>query len=191
MARPEVSSTEELETVMSHPQAIGQCGESLKCWGLKTEVATSTAAAAKFVSEHSELKIGAIASGLAADEYGLKVLERDVQTLGDNTTRFFVLGPERRSLPTGNDKTVLIFKIPNKPAALFEALCPFAARDINMTAIHSISLGGWNYGFYVEMDGHAGNPQVHEALQELTGKAFEWWMLGSFAKDMIPDRIVF
>jgi prephenate dehydratase len=51
-----------------------------------------------------------------------------------------------------------------------------------MTAIHSISLGGWEYGFYAEVDGHAASTNVHAALEELTGKTVEWWMLGSFPK---------
>lgn len=183
LARQEITHTGELEIVMSHPQALGQCSESIKRWGFKTEVATSTAAAAKFAAEHPELKIGAIASELAAHEYGLKVLERDVQTREDNATRFFILAPVAIPYPPrGEDKTVLIFKVSNKPAALFEALSPFALRNINMTAIHSIALGGWNYGFYAEFDGHAANPQVHEALHELGGKTLERWVLGSFPK---------
>ncbi len=190
MVRSE-NSIADLEVIMSHPQAIGQCSESIKRWGLKTEVSTSTAAAAKFVAENPDIKIGAIASELAASEYGLKVLERNVQTFEDNTTRFFVFGRPRRKLPTGNDKTVVIFRIPNQSGALIEALIPFASRNINMASIHSIALGGWSYGFYVEIDGHERDPQVHEALHELVEKTTEQWVLGSFPKEMRPDTILF
>jgi len=180
------TTIEELELIMSHPQAIGQCGESIKRWGVKTEsVPTSTADAAKFVSGHSERKLGAIASELAAKEYGLNVIERNVQTLDDNTTRFLIFGPESKSSPTGKDKTVIIFKVPNIPGALFEAQRSFAARNINMTAIHSIPLGGWKYSFYVEIEGHVLDTQVSEALIELKEKTSELWILGSFPKDLI------
>lgn len=183
LVHPESFGAEGLATVLSHPQAIGQCAKSIKRWSTKTEVAASTAAAAKFVAEHPELKIGALASELAAREYGLKILEHGVQTLEDNATRFFVLAPIEISWPpTGNDKTVLIFKVPNEPAALFEAISPLAVRDINITSLHSVALGGWSYGFYVEIDGHERNPQMHEALHELGEKTLERWVLGSFPK---------
>lgn len=182
MVRQEISSVKEIETVLSHPQALGQCGESVTNWKCKTEATTSTAAAAKYVAGHPEMKIGAIASELAAQEYELKILARDVQTLADNTTRFFLFGPERTSQPTGDDKTVIIFKVPNEPTMLLEALSPFATRNINMTAIHSVALGGWKYGFYAEIEGHMRNLPVQEALRELTSKTVEQWVLGSFPK---------
>ena len=184
MARQE-NSVEEIKMVMSHPQAIGQCSESIKRWGFKTDVATSTSAAAKFVAEHPEMKIAAIASELAASEYGLKIIERNVQTLEDNTTRFLIFCPERKSRSTGNDKTVIIFKLPNVPDALFGAQGSFAGRNINMTAIHSIPLGGWKYSFYIEIDGHVLDPQVKEALIKLKEKTSELWILGSFPKNLV------
>lgn len=182
LARQEVSSVEDLESVRSHPQALGQCAESITRWGCKTEPANSTAAAAKFVSQHPEVKIGAIASELAAQEYGLKILERDVQTREDNVTRFFVWGPERSTEPSGSDKTVLIFKTPNAPGALSEAIRPFALQNINITSLHSIALGEWSYAFYLEIDGHAAETRVHQALQELREKTMDRWILGSFRK---------
>ncbi|MES3031872.1 MAG: prephenate dehydratase domain-containing protein [Patescibacteria group bacterium] len=174
----------ELEVIYSHPQAIGQCGESIKRWGVKVEsLPTSTSAAAKFVAEHPEKKVGAIGSGFAADEYVLPILERNVQTLKDNETRFLVFGPKQRVTPTGNDKSVIIFQIRNMPGSLLLSLLPFGLLGINMTAIHSVSQGKWCYRFYAEVNGHAEDLRMKMALKVMCLFLEDLLVLGSFPKN--------
>ncbi|MDP3661324.1 MAG: prephenate dehydratase domain-containing protein [bacterium] len=173
----------ELQGLISHPQAIGQCQDSIARWGITNiEPATSTAAAAKFVAENPQKKFGALASSLAAREYGLTTLAQNVQTFTNNTTRFFIFGKSRISEPTGDDKTVLVFKIKNEPAALTEALLPLAVRRINMSTVHSVSLGGWNYGFYLEIDGHQSDENIAVGLERMQISTEELMVLGSFRK---------
>ncbi len=183
LSKQTIYHSTKLKGILSHPQALGQCSKSLKRWGFtQIESTTSTASAAKFVAEHPEMDLGAIASKLAAKEYNLKVIEYDVQDLEDNMTRFFVFGPKQESVPTGNDKTVIIFRIPNEPGMLLETFVPFASRQINMTAIHSVSLGGWNYGFYIELEGHEKEARTLGALLEMKECTKEFTILGSFPK---------
>lgn len=181
----DIQSVSELKGITSHPQAIGQCVESIGRWKIaQIEPTNSTAAAAKFVAEHPEKKIGAITSALAAEEYGLKILERDVQTRSDNTTRFLVFGPkgEAKSEPTGNDKTVIIFQTRNKPGALLCSLLPLGLLGINMTAIHSVSQGGWRYRFYAEVDGHTADFRMRVAFKVMRFFVNDLLVLGSFPK---------
>ena len=74
--------------------------------------------------------------------------------------------------------------MPNVSGALYKAQGAFAVRNINMTAIHSIPLGGWKCSFYVEIDGHILDEQVCGALDELAKNTSELWVLGSFSKDL-------
>lgn len=178
-----VEDISELKGIASHPQAIGQCTESVQRWGItNVESMNSTAAAAKYVSEHPEKKFGALASSFAAEIYGLRILAQNVQTLGNNTTRFFIFGRVKQSSPTGKDKTVVIFRIPNEPGTLIEALIPFAIRRISITALHSVSLGNWRYGFYTEIDGHQDKEPLKTALSKMQNGVEMLFVLGSFAR---------
>ncbi|MDO8564915.1 MAG: prephenate dehydratase domain-containing protein [bacterium] len=179
----EITSVEQLAGLTSHPQAIGQCQDSIRRWGIThIEPATSTAAAAKHVTENPDKKFGALASQFAAKEYNLTVLAENVQSQSDNTTRFFVFSPMNLNAPTGNDKSVLTFRLQNEPAALIEAIIPFATRRINISAIHSVALGAWRYGFYVEIEGHAEDGPVAKALTLMRLCTEELVVLGSFPK---------
>ncbi len=179
----DIKSVSELNGVTSHPQAIGQCREALNRLGIQTTIpATSTSEAARTVAEHPEKKLGAIASAFAGELYDLTVLERGIQTQSDNTTRFFLFGPARETNPTGNDKTVLTFRVRNESGTLWEALASFQSHRINMTSIHSAPLGGWSYAFYAEIDGHEKDIRVQSALAELESKTTKHLILGSFPK---------
>ncbi len=83
----------ETERIMSHSHAIAQCHKFLhsEFKGVFCENTTSTAAAAQYVHEHPEIKAAAIANELAAKEYGLTIVKRDIHDISYNHTRFIVL----------------------------------------------------------------------------------------------------
>ncbi len=183
LVSPSVNDVSELKGISSHSQAIGQCGESLRRWGITNiEAKNSTAAAAKDVAEHPEKKFGALASSFAAEVYGLRILAQKVQTFENNATRFFIFGRAEQSNQTGKHKTVVIFRIPNMHGTLVEALIPFAIRHINITAIHSVSLGNWQYGFYTEIDGHKDKEPLKTALSKMRNNVDMSFVLGSFPR---------
>ncbi|MCD6444171.1 prephenate dehydratase [Candidatus Bathyarchaeota archaeon] len=175
------SRVEDIRVIFSHPQAIAQCRRFIETMLPQVEVVEvqSTSKAAEVVK--GLRGAAAIASEFTADIYGLEVLAKSIQDYHDNYTRFFVLSLEDHP-PTGKDKTSLIFSVPDKPGALYEALKPFAARGINLTKIESRPTRGkpWEYVFYMDMEGHRFDDEIKEAVEELKAIASFVKVLGSY-----------
>ncbi len=142
---------------------------------------SSTARAAERAA--GEEGSAALAGQLAAEIYGLDVIERDVQDLGGNTTRFLVIG-KTCGQPTGNDRTSLLFALAHKAGALFDALQAFSRAGINMTKIESrpSRTKAWEYYFFVDVEGHAGDAPVAKALEELAAHCRMLTVLGSYPR---------
>jgi chorismate mutase/prephenate dehydratase len=174
---------EEIKTVYTHPQVIGQCRQWLRHNLPDADivpVASTTRAAEQAAKEPGT---AAIAGRMAAEVYGLKVLEESIQDSPNNTTRFLVIGP--KSCPvTGDDKTSLMFCVQDKPGTLFSALEPFRNLKINMSKIESrpSKRKAWEYFFFVDVDGHSDDPALKEALEELQKHCSFMKILGSYPK---------
>jgi chorismate mutase/prephenate dehydratase len=120
---------------------------------------------------------------MAAEEHGLPILERSVQDNPNNTTRFLVLS-QAASPPTGDDRTSLMFCIRDEPGALFHALEPFSRLLISMSKIESrpSKRKAWEYFFFVDVDGHADQSPLKEALVELAEHCTLVKILGTYPK---------
>ena len=135
---------EKIQRLYVHPQALGQC----RSWVQKNlphaEIleTSSNARSAELVAHPAgktarpRRDVAAITGLLAAEKYGLDVLEQDIQDNADNATRFLVLG-RQCSPPTGNDRTSLMVSITDKVGALHSSLAAFRRYKINMTKIES------------------------------------------------------
>jgi prephenate dehydratase len=156
----------------SHPQALGQSRHYLRERGIVPMSYADTAGAAAFVREQGDPTACAIAPKLAAQLYGLKVIEENVEDAADNTTRFVVLAKEPldpfqlRGEPT---MTTFIFEVKNVPAALYKALGGFATNGVNMTKLESYQIGASFAAttFYADIEGAPGDARVDMALKEL------------------------
>ncbi|GMP89079.1 hypothetical protein CsSME_00040800 [Camellia sinensis var. sinensis] len=129
---------QDLKRVLSHPQALAQCENTLTRLGMVREAVDDTAGAAKFVAFHKLNDTGAVASSTAARIYGMNILAEDIQDDSDNVTRFLVLA--REPIIPGTDrlfKTSIVFSLEEGPGMLFKALAVFAMRDINLTKLCS------------------------------------------------------
>lgn len=165
------ASEETLKSVTSHVQALGQCRKNLRAMGLSREPFTDTAGSAKYVAEKGDNTIAGIASELAAEVYDLKIIKRDLQDEGNNTTRFVVLS----RTPLGQDEiegpvmTSFTFEVRNVPAALYKALGGFATNSVNMTKLESYyeSDSFTATEFYADIVGHEGMANVARAMEEL------------------------
>ena len=175
---------EDLVSVRSHEQALGQCRRNLDNWGIKREVFADTAAAAKHVAERGDPKIGAIASSLAGEIYGLESIKKDVEDASHNTTRFVVFSNEPlTNLPEDEPTmTSFIFQVRNTPAALYKVMGGFATNGINMTKLESYQLDGEICAtqFYADIEGHPDDIGVQHAFDELKFFTNEYRILGSY-----------
>ncbi|HKT85290.1 MAG TPA: prephenate dehydratase [Novosphingobium sp.] len=156
----------------SHPQALGQSRHYLRERGIVPMSYADTAGAAAFVREQGDPAASAIAPRLAAELYGLKIIEENVEDAADNTTRFVVLAKEPLdpfSLKDQPTMTTFIFEVKNIPAALYKALGGFATNGVNMTKLESYQIGASFAAttFYADIEGAPGDPRVDMALQEL------------------------
>jgi chorismate mutase/prephenate dehydratase len=174
---------EQIRKVYSHPQVIGQCRQWLRhnLPGVDLIEVASTTHAAELASK--EPHAAAIAGQMAAEVYGLKILETGIQDSPDNTTRFLVIG-HATCPPTGDDKTSLMFCVQDKPGALFSALEPFQNLKINMSKIESrpSKRKAWEYFFFVDIEGHAQDKKLVKALAGLGKHCSFLKILGSYPK---------
>lgn len=186
------SSIDKISKVISHPQAIAQCKIYLDSKGWQQISVYDTAGAAKMIKDDSLDDTAAIASELAAEIYGLKVLENKIQDDQSNSTRFIVIEsklkgngiPYDGSLDSKNYKTSVIFSTKHEPGSLVAALSAFSARGINLTKIESrpIKTRPWEYYFFLDFEGHETNNVCREALRSLDDHATETKVLGSYKR---------
>ncbi|MGN6497694.1 MAG: prephenate dehydratase [Tsuneonella sp.] len=169
----------------SHPQALGQSRRFLRERGIVPIGHSDTAGAAAFVAERQDPMIAAIAPPLAAELYGLDIVERDVEDSPDNTTRFLLLARDAidpATLAGQPAMTTFVFEVKNVPAALYKALGCFATNGVNMTKLESYQQGASFAAtmFYADIVGAPGDRGVNEALDELAFHAKHLRMLGSY-----------
>ncbi len=160
---------DQIRKVYSHPQVFGQCRNWLRTnlRGVDLIEVSSTTRAAEMAA--AEPESGALAGRMASEVYGLQILDASIQDSPNNTTRFLVIG-HAASPPTGNDRTSLMFCVQDKPGALFAALEPFNRLKISMSKIESrpSKRKAWEYFFFADVDGHANEPKLQEAISELS-----------------------
>lgn len=178
------ASLQSVKRVMSHTQALGQCRGTLRKLGLKPVPEADTAGSARLVSESGDTELAAIASGLAAEIYGLEILKSDVEDESHNTTRFVILANEPDDAEPGDGPiiTTFLFRVRNIPAALYKALGGFATNSVNMTKLESYQTEGTFNAtmFFADIEGHPAEPSVAEALRELHFFSRQVQLLGSY-----------
>ncbi|GAB4348320.1 MAG: prephenate dehydratase [Gammaproteobacteria bacterium] len=177
---------ESVKRVYSHQQSLAQCREWLDANMPKVEreAVSSNAEAARRAAE--EEGAAAIAGEMSAEMYGLEILVPNIEDEPDNTTRFLVIG-RQSTPPSGNDKTSLLLSTKNQPGALYQLLSPLYKHNIDLTRIESrpSRRGTWDYVFFIDLKGHAEDPQVKKALQELEAEASLFKILGSYPRAVL------
>jgi chorismate mutase/prephenate dehydratase len=175
------NSIKKIKFLYSHPQAIAQCKNFIntKLHNVKIYEVSSTAEAAKVVLKKENS--AAIAAEVAAKIYNLNILERNIQDLEDNYTRFIVIGKHKVS-NSGKDKTSIMFSLKDRVGILHDALAPFKKYGINLTKIESrpSKQRPWEYVFFVDFIGHINNKNVKKAIEELEKLCVYYKFLGSY-----------
>ena len=163
---------EDVNTVISHPQALAQCAEYIAAHKFSEVVSENTAFAAKVVADKGAKNLAAIASRACAEIYGLSVIAADIAESRENTTRFALFArneaPERKG-----EHLILLFAVGDRSGALADALSIIARYGYNMKSLHSRPLKDrpWQYYFYVEAEGYGAEAALLHGLKDCCADA--------------------
>lgn len=176
------ASTENIETVFSHPQALMQCSQYLNSNRQWKQISLeNTAVAAKKVVEEGDLSQAAVASEIAGRIYGLKVLKSSINHNKNNTTRFIILSrnPVYRE---DAGKVSISFELPHKSGTLYNMLSNFIYNGVNMRMIESRPIPGrnWEYRFFVDIEGNLSDCAVQNALKGISEEGLNMRVLGNY-----------
>ena len=176
---------EDIREVYSHPQGFSQCRTFFKEHpAMRQFNYFNTAKAAELVAEKKTGYMAAVAGAQAAEQYGLAILARGINTNQSNYTRFIVISRERELVPEA-DKITLIVSLKHQPGSLYRVLSHFARYQINMTNIESRPIPGrpWEYYFHMDITGHLTDRRVRQALADLPEDTTECKILGNYPAD--------
>jgi len=178
---------DKIERVYSKTEAIGQCNHWLRT-NLPTvelvEVSSTAVAAERAAGEPGS---AAVASELAAQMYALRIVERNIEDVHHNVTRFLVIG-KQDSPPSGDDKTSLMFSTKDRVGALHEVLGILRDCGVNLSMIESrpSRKKAWEYYFFADFEGHISEPAVQAAVTRLEAQCELVKILGSYPKSFKP-----
>jgi chorismate mutase / prephenate dehydratase len=164
-----------------HPQSLAQCRGWIQNHLPRVELIETSSNARSAELAAREKGSAAIGGLLAAEKYGLALLELDIQDNAANATRFLVLG-RQCSPPTGKDRTSLMVSISHKVGALHHALAAFRRYRINLTKIESrpSKRKAWEYFFFIDCDGHLEDRKLAQAISLLGRECSYVKVLGSY-----------
>jgi len=173
---------EQIAVVESHPVALAQCEQFFSAYPRLKRIATEdTAGSVRDVVASGDRSRGAIAGRRAAGIYGGAILREHLEDNRENYTRFLLLSDSAASFDDA-DKLSLVFQLDHRPRALYNALEPFARRNLNLMKIESRPVHGrpWQYRFYLDLQASRRDPEVAAALRELESLVVELRILGSY-----------
>jgi prephenate dehydratase len=172
---------EEVDTVYSHPQALGQCRKFIEKNNMKTIPTYDTAGSVKIIQELNKNNCACIASKEAASIYNMPIIAENIANNLNNYTRFLILS-KGESLETENDKTSIIFSIKHEPGSLYRIIENFNKNNINLTKIESrpTKSNAWEYNFHVDFEGHQKNNSISEMLDKIKKDTLFMKILGSY-----------
>lgn len=180
LVAPPGLALEDVERVLSHPQALAQCAGYLRRRGIQPVAEANTAIAARKVAEQAPPRTAAIASRVSAELYGLTVLEEGVEDSPDNHTRFITVGttPPRA---WKRRKTALAFTVQNEPGALYRVLGAFSGRGLEVSRLESRpQRRAWEYVWCLDVEGALEDPRVREAVEAAQAACITLRVLGSY-----------
>ena len=183
---------QDIKNVYSHAQGLSQCSNFIKKNNFVENVRADTAGSAKYISENKIKNEAAIASKQSAKIYNLDILASNIEDEKGNVTRFLLMGKPILQPELKNKKyiTSFLFKLKDKPAALYSALSGFAIQGINLTKLQSYPEKNSfsSYFFLCDLDGHIEEPKVQKSLEELGLHCEDFHVLGVFSSDKFREK---
>jgi prephenate dehydratase len=175
---------EDIREVRTHYMAINQTRAYFEkqCPWIKMVESEDTAKSAADIAREGLRGVGAVASTLAAQEFGLEILASQIETYHDNFTRFLILDDAIRVPEEAIDKVSLCFTLPHKPGSLAHILTILSFYDMNLTRIQSLPIPGkrWQYFFYIDITFDS-LERYHQALSAVRPLIDDLRVLGEYA----------
>ena len=173
----------EVTTIYSKREVFTQCRTWLARQFPDVELVSMESSAAAVKRAAAESNAGAIGATLAGELYGVKPLFEQIQDKPNNITRFLIIGREA-ALPTGDDKTTIMFVTSDKPGALVDVLTVFRDASINLSHIDKRPSGrtNWEYTFFIDCQGHRSDAAMSRALQDAAAHCVALKVLGSYPR---------
>ncbi|MBR6562954.1 MAG: chorismate mutase [Clostridia bacterium] len=183
---PKGSTIEDIEQVISHPQALGQCAQYIEKHGFEPVEAVNTAVAAKVVAESGRKNLAAIGSEEAAEKFGLVKLEGRINESGNNTTRFAVFSRNHRDFAANDKHFIMLFTVNNTAGSLGRAVSVIGEHGFNLRALKSRPTKdlNWEYYFYAEGDGNLGTFEGKAMLADLSSCCSSVKIIASYEKEI-------
>ncbi len=176
-----IGSFDQIDTVYSHPQALGQCRKFIQEHNLKTVPTYDTAGSVKIIKDINKQNIACIASKNAAKIYQIPIIKQEIANNENNYTRFLILS-KKLAKQSSNDKTSIIFSIKHEPGALHRIIEKFYSSGVNLTKIESRpkKSTAWEYNFYVDFQGNQNESKISEMLNKIKQDSLFLKILGSY-----------
>jgi len=182
----------DIKNAFSHSQALSQCSKFIRENNIIENVRVDTAGSAELISANNKKSKAAIASKLSAKIYNLDIVATNIENEKGNVTRFLVMGKKVTQPEYGKHKyiTSFLFKLKDKPAALYQSLGGFAINGVNLTKLQSYPEKNsfLSYFFLCDLDGHIDDPKVQKSLEELGLHCEDFHVLGVFLADKIRKK---
>ncbi len=174
-------SLDQVDTVYSHPQALGQCRKFIQQNNMKTVPSYDTAGSVKIIKEMNKENVACIASKNASEINQVPIIKEEIADNPNNYTRFLVLS-KKHGEKTQKDKTSIIFSIKHEPGTLFRIMEKFNEYSVNLTKIESRPKKDttWEYNFYVDFEGNANDAKISEMINKIKENTLFLKILGSY-----------
>ncbi len=175
---------EDIKEVYSHPMALLQCHKFFNDFpNIKLIEDTDTAAVAKRIQDNKLPGVAAIASTLAAEIYDLQIIAPEIQTIKENSTRFFILTNTESKKSVSADKASIKFTVSHETGSLAQVLTILAKHNLNLSKIQSMPVieTPWKYAFFADLifDNYA---DYYHAIKEVKEKTEALKVLGEYSK---------
>lgn len=180
------SSISDVKTVISHPQALAQCNNYVRNHGFVEDEYENTALAAEYVAKTNDKTLAAIGSEAAAEIFGLKILEKNINESRTNTTRFAVFSrsEHKHGESSSGVYSIILFTVSNEAGALAKALDIIGKHGFNMRTLRSRPMKElmWEYYFYIEAEGNVNSKEGRRMIEDLEEYCPMVKLIGSYIK---------
>ncbi len=175
----------DITEIISHEQALAQCGKYLKANFPKAKLTpcSNTALAAQQISESQRKDVAAICSGACKQLYGLQLLADQIQNSDYNYTRFICIAPKMQIFP-GADRISLMISVPHTPGSLYRLMSRFSALGVNLLKLESRPLPGRNFEFmfYFDFEASVYSPEIVKLLSQLAASPDVFVLFGCYSE---------